>query len=289
MCNQTRLSGNTLRRDYIDNGNGWCTQLPTGNHKTVEFPTTCKAPVPISEAVKHGCKVFKKSKTMKNYNVQCNENELAYLQQLRNNGSGINPSVPQAIKIGEDVSGNAKLSRLEEGSIHSGQADMEITVSLSNTTTTAIRNVVFDGHNYANIRNSYGVLPVGMVVDGTFGNITLAQLKQVTTINPFRLHGAHVTNTIISTSAESTSFFTRNSLYLLRAKPDNTSIERKLVSFKKALRANQFRTNIQYIDTFRALIDGFAALEFNIEADNRIDFTFELSAWEGSYNMVKHT
>lgn len=243
----------------------------TGN--TFQKEITVPNAIPLKRALADG--VFVEPYSLENFQKLNNMNNMN-----GNNGDYL----PFAVLPSETDKGNRTMVREETGQNIPNVLQYRIT--LDNTTANPVEMVIFDGAGLVFEKLKLSAPPVGLVVGGTFGTNTLAQLKTNAGLIPADLHRIWIQNTT-SAGAVSTVFFDSGFLSESRANLAGQSLFDSEIPLQTMLRPGDYQTNIRVSDGFRMLIDPLAALHLEIPAGQKVSISLDISAAALSYGMVK--
>lgn len=208
---------------------------------------------------------------------------------------------PFAVSGAETPTGGRRAFREETTGIN--KARKQINIKLTNTSPTNSHElVVGDHHGLLGDKFGLGQLSYEVTATGTWGNVVLANLKQITGANPYDFHSLHITAKnitlttppdaatetagIVGNMTPSGDFFEGGGFIRLSeaGKADETAIDDE-IPFTDGIDGGTYRDNIRKDPNFRFLMDGFSGIHINLPPLTCININTYVNAVARVYGM----
>lgn len=291
-----------LKRLYVQKADGKCYQLPLAHDNSGNISpaaiTSTTAYKPDEISANH--KVLTEAQVI---NMAAKAGMLGKTSQIQNSLSTMEKG--QNIAVVPAMTSTHKLAaaRVEMGDT-AGQGK-SIFITLQNThATLAQPAIIFDGAGYGG--TALGITTNGVVViDGSFGALTLVQLKAGTALLPQSLKTLHLvsqtltvsgtaadagtgTPATIATRTPSSKFYDNGGTFsTFEADVAGSNPKEVKYNFNKDFRQDTYQPSIRFREEFRFLADAMHGIRLLIPALTMLTVSFDIDSVGRAYNMVQ--
>lgn len=264
--------------------------LVSDNGSLTAYPIKTRRPISKSEIDANGCPCTSMQKVQNL--ISSNQNSSKMIQRTA------------GIHTAETANGKVVLGRQETPGFNENRK--LLTIELCNTDpTNPHTTVLFDHHGFIGDKLQLGQLNAVVLVNGSFGALTLAKMKQLTGATPIDLHELHITSYgltmstagdplanggagqagVITNRVDSGAFFTAGQIRDARASVVNYSGKDDLIPFATDLTNASFRSNIRHLKTWRWQADALNGMPIVIPPSTCVSINTYVSAIGTIYGM----
>lgn len=173
-------------------------------------------------------------------------------------------------RVQAEMSGGGKtVVRAEVGSNYFGE-DLPLStwnITLNNTGATDQTAVIGDAMGLVALYEGIPALTAAVVVNGTFGENSLAQIKAIAQITPIDLHGIHV-------EASTSTYFAAGNIQTVIASLDNNGVTKKTLNLGMVTSDMTQTPTIRKVSKFRSGLYGNRAITCKVPAGQSVTLIF---------------
>lgn len=217
--------------------------------------------IPVRSVLRQGC--------------ECVSNVSELVQQSNSAMNNYSVDVPQIPT--ELTSGGVSVSLPQKASAY-GSTLGQWTIGITNNSGAAQELVIGDFYGLIGDYKGVGVLPPTVVIDGTFGSDTLAQMKVITGDTPAYLIGLHI-------EADDKAFFTGGRISNIVASLTDSSPDEGQVHFNKLATGATYNPEIREDEYYGFQVAPNSGIYVRIQDGRSVQLTWDVLAFGTTFLM----
>lgn len=283
------LNNSNFRIYVVKNGKAYQTRIVT--NRSVNAPAFSYEPI----TNKRGANIsFVKNKG----GVVLSQKQFSNLINLIKNYSIMNKDFVQRNQqrvngIDKAVTTTGGVRTIQNVTRGNGSAGRELlTITLANNGSTPQTTVLFDGTSLISQKKNLPTLSSSVAVGGTFGVLTLANMRVLGGQVALVIEGLHITsnglsgeeNALVRTPNE--TFFNSGQISTAVASPTNNSLNEKIIPLSDITDGGTFNRSVRKDSGFAFYVNPLSGLPVTIPAKTEVTISFAVSLVEGSTQMI---